>query len=59
MITELHVLKVKDTSTGGMPTTFQSPIKMRSVINNVGYSIEGENMMEIINEHTGESISKT
>jgi|TARA_Y100000289_G_C3901045_1_gene139202 hypothetical protein len=59
MITELHVLKVKNTDTGGMPTTLLSPIKMRSLINNVGYSIEGENMIELINEHTRKGISKT
>jgi hypothetical protein len=59
MITEMHVLKIKDTSTGGMPTSFLNPIKMRSVINNVGYSIEGEDMIRMIDEHTGESIPKT
>ena len=59
MITELHVLKIKDTSTGGMPTTYQSPIKMRSVINNVGYSLEGENMKELIDEYTRESSKET
>ena len=60
MITQLHVRKVKDTDTGMMPTSLSSPVRIRSLINNVGFSIEGENMIDLISdEHTGESISKT
>ena len=59
MITELHILKIKNTDTGGMPTTLLSPIKMRSLLNNVGYSLEGKCMKEMIDEYIGKSISKT
>ena len=60
MITNLHVRKVKDTDTGMMPTTLDSPVRIRSLINNVGFSIDGENMIDLMNdEHTGESIQKT
>jgi len=58
MVTHLHVRKVKDTDTGMMPTTLDSPVRIRSLVNNVGFSIEGDNMIELIDEHTGESISK-
>lgn len=58
MVTQLHVRKVKDTDTGMMPTSLDSPVKIRSLINNVGFSIEGDNMIELIDEHTGEGISK-
>jgi len=59
MVTHLHVRKVKDTDTGMMPTTLDSPVRLRSLINNVGFSIEGDNMIDLMNEHTGEGISKT
>ena len=59
MVTHLHVRKVKDTDTGMMPTTLDTPVRLRSLINNVGFSIEGDNMTDLMNEHTGESISKT
>ena len=42
-----------------MPTTLDSPVRLRSLINNVGFSIEGDNMVDLMDEHTGEGISKT
>ena len=59
MVTQLHVRKVKDTDTGMMPTSIDTPVRIRSLINNVGFSIEGDDMKELMNEHTGEGISKT
>lgn len=59
MITMLHVRKVKDTDTGMMPTTLDSPVQIRSIINNVGFSIGGHNMRELIDEHTRNSVQET
>ena len=56
MVTQLHVRKVKDTDTGMMPTSIDTPVRLRSLINNVGFSIEGDNMVELMNEDTGEGI---
>ena len=58
MVTEMHVLKVKNTDTGMMPTSLLSPVKLRSIPNNVGFSIEGENLKELIDEYTGKSSKK-
>lgn len=46
MITNIHVRKVKEIETGGRPTPMDSPIKMRSIINNVGFSIDGVNLIQ-------------
>lgn len=43
MISHIHVRKIKDTDTGGRPTSVDEPIKLRSVLNNVGFEIGGEN----------------
>lgn len=45
MYSMLHVRKIKDMDTNGRPTAIDSPIKMCSVKNNVGYILEGENML--------------
>lgn len=39
MQSHIHVRKVKDTDTGGRPTSMDEPIKLRSVRNNVGFTI--------------------
>ena len=60
MITEMHILKIKNTDTGGLPTTYMNPLKLKSVPNNVGFSFEGNDMREDIEDgHTGEGIQKT
>ena len=46
MITNIHVRKVKEIETGGRPTPMEMPIKMRSIINNVGFSIDGMNLIQ-------------
>jgi len=43
MVSEIHVRKVKETETGGKPTSFDNPIKMRMVRNNCGFEIGGVN----------------
>lgn len=37
MITEIHVRKIKETETGGMPTTKDKPIKLRMMYGNCGF----------------------
>jgi hypothetical protein len=43
MCSHIHIRKVKDVDTGGRPTPKDDPIELRSVINNVGFEIDGEN----------------
>lgn len=43
MYTEVHVRKVKETETGGKPTSLDRPIRMRMVLNNCGFEIGGIN----------------
>ena len=45
MYSLIHVRKVKDIDSGGRPTTLDAPIRMRSVPNNVGFALNGENML--------------
>ena len=45
MYSHLHVRKVKNIDTGGMCTVLDNPIQLRSIRNNVGYSIDGENIV--------------
>lgn len=37
----IHVRKIKEVETGGRPTPIDDPIKMRSIVNNVGFTIDG------------------
>lgn len=43
MFTEIHVRKVKETETGGLPTPYDNPVRMRMVRNNCGFEIAGDN----------------
>jgi|TARA_B110000305_G_scaffold226527_1_gene274245 archaellum biogenesis ATPase FlaH len=43
----IHVRKVKDVDTGGRPTSIDSPIVLRSVKNNVGFEINGKNLLDL------------
>ena len=45
MYTHLHVRKVKEIETGGMPSGIDDPILFRSVINNVGFAINEKNII--------------
>jgi hypothetical protein len=50
MYSHIHVRKIKDIDTGGKPTVMDSPIKLKSVKNNVGYEIEGKNLVQHIKQ---------
>lgn len=50
MITQIHVRKVKEVETGGRPTPLEFPIPLRSVINNVGFSMDNDNLIQKIEE---------
>lgn len=52
MITQIHVRKVKEVETGGRPTPMEFPVPLKSVINNVGFSIWDKNILQKIEEET-------
>lgn len=45
MYTHLHVLKVKETETGGRCTPYNEPIKLRMAKNNVGFEFMGKDIL--------------
>jgi len=47
MYSLLHIRKVKDTDTGGRPTSIDSPIRLKSVRNNVGFEINQKNLLDL------------
>lgn len=48
MYTHIHVRKIKDVDSGGMPTFLDEPIRLKSLKNNVGYEIDGRNLVQLI-----------
>lgn len=52
MITQIHVRKVKEVETGGRPTALDFPVPLRSVLNNVGFSMDNNNLIKKIEEDT-------
>lgn len=46
MYSFIHVRKVKDIDTGGRPTPMDKPIRMKSILNNVGFNIDHKNLIE-------------
>lgn len=46
MYSHIHVRKVKEIETGGRPTAMDEPIKMRSIVGNVGFEIDGKPLLE-------------
>ena len=48
MYSDIHVRKIKDIDTGGKPTVMDKPIRLRSVKNNVGYEIDGKNLVQYL-----------
>ena len=48
MYSMLHVKKVKEVETGGRPTSMNEPIRLRALINNVGFSINGVSVLKTI-----------
>jgi hypothetical protein len=47
MNTLIHIRKIKDVDTGGRPTPIDRPIKIRSVKNNVGFQLNGKNLLDL------------
>lgn len=49
MYTHLHIRKVKEIETGGQPTPIDNPIMCKSIVNNVGFEIDGQSLIKKIN----------
>jgi len=47
MYSLIHIRKIKDVDTGGRPTPIDAPIRLKSVINNVGFEINGKNLLAL------------
>ena len=45
MFSHIHVLKIKETETGGRCTPYEMPIKLRMVKNNVGFEFMGKDIL--------------
>jgi hypothetical protein len=45
MFSELHVLKIKETETGGRCTPYGEPLRLRMVKNNVGFEFLGQDIL--------------
>ncbi len=45
----IHIRKVKEIETGGKPTIMDEPIKLRAIINNVGFTIKDNDVLNSIN----------
>ena len=57
--THIHVRKIKETETGGRPTPLDSPIRLKSILNNVGFEIDGQNLLnEMLNNKRAETFLK-
>tara|TARA_R110002050_G_scaffold81827_4_gene175147 strand:+ start:3383 stop:4294 length:912 start_codon:yes stop_codon:yes gene_type:complete len=50
MYSLLHVKKIKEVESGGRPTSFDDPIRLRALRNNVGFSIDGVSIIKKIIE---------
>lgn len=48
MYSHIHVRKIKDIDSGGFPTSLDGSIRLRSIKNNVGYEIDGKNLVQYI-----------
>jgi hypothetical protein len=48
MYTHIHVRKVKEVETGGRPTMLQEPIRLKSIPNNVGFTLDEKDMLEVV-----------
>jgi len=45
MFSQIHVLKIKETETGGRCTPFDQPIKLRMSRNNIGFEFQGKDLL--------------
>jgi hypothetical protein len=46
--TYLAIIKIKEIDSGGRPTPLENPIELRSLANNVGFSINNKNLLHLI-----------
>jgi len=46
MVSDIHVVKVKETETGGRPTSMDSPISLRMMAGNVAFTCAGKDIIE-------------
>ena len=46
--TQMIISKIKETESGGRPTPLDEPIKLKSMINNVGFEIDGQNILQTV-----------
>jgi len=46
--TFVAVIKIKEIDSGGRPTPLESPIILKSIANNVGFSLNGKNLLHLI-----------
>ncbi len=46
MFSHIHVRKVKEVETGGRPTPIDSPIRLKSMINNVGFTVDDTSILK-------------
>lgn len=57
MYTEIHVLKIKITETGGRCTPFEQPVKLRMSRNNVGFEFLGKDILHSKKSEVNEIIN--
>ena len=57
-LTYLAVIKIKEIDSGGRPTPLEQPIELKSISNNVGFSINNKNLLSLICD-TEEGLQKT
>ena len=48
MYSLIHVRKVKEVESGGRPTSMNSPIRLRAMVNNVGFTIDNRSVLKTI-----------
>jgi len=48
--TMIHVRKIKEVETGGIPTPYDDPIILTAMYNNVGFALNGKSILQTIKE---------
>ena len=46
--TFIAIIKIKEIDSGGRPTPLDNPIKLTSLANNVGFSLNGRNLLHLV-----------
>lgn len=50
IFTHIHIRKVKEMETGGRVTPLEEPITLRSILGNVGFTMDGRNLLPVQQE---------